>query len=184
MASYVYYDKSGIIRELITADYPARQGMAYDIFMYFDGVDVSPTKYNVTCRKPGEKPGFLTTSALSWDDATVPYSAERKLSNFEYYRTYHMLHIKVSSLDKGGLWQFTPNIDDKAGALFNLFVDSNTNEVVDKALSFADYQSLMDKLTELEARIDSLEAVKTASNDAQALDITEEDGVVSIKGVK
>ena len=64
MASYVYYDKSGIIRELITADYSARQGMAYDIFMYFDGVDVSPTKYNVTCRKPGEKPGFLTTSAL------------------------------------------------------------------------------------------------------------------------
>lgn len=179
MASYVYYDKSGIIRELITADYPARQGMAYDIFMYFDGVDASPTKYNVTCRKPGDdKPGFITT--LSWDDATVPYSAERKLSNFEYYRTYHMLHIKVSSLDKGGLWQFTPNIDGKANALLNLFVDSNTN-VVDKALSFADYQSLMDKLTELEARIDSLEAVSTASNDAQALDITEEDGVVSIK---
>ena len=61
------------------------------------------------------------------------------------------------------------------------YVERNTNEVVDKALSFADYQSLMDKLTELEARIDSLEAVKTASNDAQALDITEEDGVVSIK---
>lgn len=179
MASYVYYDKSGIIRELITVDYPARQGMAYDIFMYFDGVDVSPTKYNVTCRKPDKETGFITT--LSWDDATVPYSAERKLSNFEYYRTYHMLHIKVSSLGKGGLWQFTPNIDDKANALFNLFVDNNTNEVVDKALSFADYQSLMDKLAELEARIDSLEAVKTASNDAQALDITEEDGVVSIK---
>lgn len=179
MASYVYYDRSGIIRELITANYPARQGMAYDIFMYFDGVDVSPTKYNVTCRKPDKETGFITT--LSWEDATVPYSAERKLSNFKYYRTYNMLHIKVSSLDKSGLWQFTPNIDDKAGALFNLFVDSNTNEVVDKALSFADYQSLMDKLTELEARIDSLEAVKTASNDAQALDITEEDGVVSIK---
>lgn len=179
MASYVYYDRSGIIRELITADYPARQGMAYDIFMYFDGVDVSPTKYNVTCRKPNKETGLITT--LSWEDATVPYSAERKLSNFECYRTYNMLHIKVLSLDKGGLWQFTPNIDDKAGALFNLFVDSNTNEVVDKALSFADYQSLMDKLTELEARIDSLEAVKTASNDAQALDITEEDGVVSIK---
>lgn len=182
MASYVYYDKSGIIRELITADYPARQGMAYDIFMYFDGVDVSPTKYNVTCRKPDKETGLITT--LSWEDVTVPYSAERNLSNFEYYRTYHMLHIKVSSLDKGGLWQFTPNIDDKAGALFNLFVDSNTNEVVDKTLSFADYQSLMDKLTELEARIDSLEAVSTASNDAQALDITEENGVVSIKGVR
>lgn len=179
MASYFYYDKSGIIRELITADYPARQGMAYDIFIYFDGVDVSPTKYNVTCRKPDKETGLITT--LSWEDVTVPYSAERSLSNFKYYRTYHMLHIKVPSLDKGGLWQFTPNIDDKAGALLNLFVDSNTNEVVDKALSFADYQSLMDKLTELEARIDSLEAVKTASNDAQALDITEEDGVVSIK---
>lgn len=182
MASYVYYDKSGIIRELITADYPARQGMAYDIFMYFDGVDVSPTKYNVTCRKPDKETGLITT--LSWEDVTVPYSAERNLSNFKYYRTYNMLHIKVSSLDKGGLWQFTPNISDKAGALFNLFVDSNTNEVVDKALSFADYQSLMDKLTELEARIDSLEAVKTASNDAQTLDITEENGVVSIKGVR
>lgn len=182
MASYVYYDKSGIIRELITADYPARQGMAYDIFMYFDGVDVSPTKYNVTCRKPDKETGLITT--LSWEDVTVPYSAERKLSNFEYYRTYNMLHIKVSSLDKGGLWQFTPNIDDKASALFNLFVDSNTNEVVDKALSFADYQSLMDMITELEARVDNLEKAKTASNDAQALDITEEDGVVSIKGVK
>lgn len=181
MASYVYYDKSGIIRELITADYPARQGMAYDIFMYFDGVDSTPSKYNVSCRKPDKTTGLLTT--LSWDDATVPYSAERNLSNFEYYRTYNMLHIKVSSLDKSGLWQFTPNIEDKANALLNLFVDSNTN-VVDKALSFADYQSLMDKLTELEVRIDSLEAVSTASNDAQALDITEEDGVVSIKGVK
>lgn len=179
MASYVYYDKSGIIRELITADYPARQGMAYDIFMYFDGVDSVPTKYNVTCRKPDKETGLITT--LSWEDVTVPYSAERNLSNFKYYRTYNMLHIKVSSLDKGGLWQFTPNIDDKAGALFNLFVDSNTNEVVDKTLSFADYQSLMDKLTELEARIDSLEAVKTSDSDAQTLDITEEDGVVSIK---
>lgn len=179
MASYVYYDKSGIIRELITADYPARQGMAYDIFMYFDGVDSAPAKYNVTCRKPDKETGLITT--LSWENVTVPYSAERNLSNFEYYKTYNMLHIKVSSLDKGGLWQFTPNIDDKAGALFNLFVDSNTNEVVDKALSFADYQSLMDKLTELEARIDSLEAVKTSDSDAQTLDITEEDGVVSIK---
>lgn len=179
MASYVYYDKSGIIRELITADYPARQGMAYDIFMYFDGVDSAPAKYNVTCRKPDKETGLITI--LSWENVTVPYSAERNLSNFEYYRTYNMLHIKVSSLDKGGLWQFTPNIDDKAGALFNLFVDSNTNEVVDKTLSFADYQSLMDKLTELEARIDSLEAVKTSDSDAQTLDITEEDGVVSIK---
>lgn len=182
MASYVYYDRSGIIRELITADYPARQGMAYDIFMYFGGVDSTPSKYNVSCRKPDKTAGLLTT--LSWEDATVPYSAERKLSNFEYYRTYNMLHIKVSSLDKGGLWQFTPNIEDKAGALFNLFVDSNTNEVVDEPLSFADYQSLMDMITELEARVDNLEKAKTASNDAQALDITEEDGVVSIKGVK
>lgn len=149
MASYVYYDKSGIIRELITADYPARQGMAYDIFMYFDGVDSAPTKYNVTCRKPDKETGLITT--LSWEDVTVPvpYSAERKLSNFEYYRTYNMLHIKVSSLDKGGLWQFTPNISDKAGALFNLFVDSNTNEVVDKALSLRTIKALWTSLPSL-----------------------------------
>lgn len=144
MATYVYYDTEGVIKEVIS-DYPYRKGSEeVAIYFYFEGSSTSEKAF-ITGKKPDKTTGAFAN--YEWVDDVIKFDADKKPSLFVYHQTYHFLKLTLT-FDLAGIWEITPTTENQACEIFNIYVQDNTNEVPE-TFTFSDYKSLLQKIKDL-----------------------------------
>ncbi len=186
MAMYVYFDKNGVLQEIVQ-DKSVRVGdyKANRIYMYFD---TSATISDVwfIMQSPD---GVLSTEVSIKDnqiDLSIPYQKNRDLHFFQDYQTYHFYYYDLDSVEVqySGLAYATvrANVDNAlyAQGLITFNVESNVIKL-DNGITQSQYDYLLvtysktKKLTEeLQAKVDELEAnlnaeIERATNEETAL---------------
>lgn len=186
MAMYVYFDKNGVLQEIVQ-DKSVRVGdyKANRIYMYFD---TSATISDVwfIMQSPD---GVLSTEVSIKDnqiDLSIPYQKNRDLHFFQDYQTYHFYYYDLDSVEVqySGLAYATvrANVNNAlyAQGLITFNVESNVIKL-DNGITQSQYDYLLvtysktKELTEeLQAKVNKLEAnlnaeIERATNEETTL---------------
>lgn len=186
MAMYVYFDKNGVLQEIVQ-DKSVRVGdyKANIIYMYFD---TSATISDVwfIMQSPN---GVLSTEVSIKDnqiDLSIPYQKNRDLHFFQDYQTYHFYYYDLDSVEVqySGLAYATvrANVDSflYAQGLITFNVESNVIKL-DNGITQSQYDYLLvtysktKELTEeLQVKVNELEAnlnaeIERATNEENTL---------------
>ena len=186
MAMYVYFDKNGVLQEIVQ-DKSVRVGdyKANRIYMYFD---TSATISDVwfIMQSPD---GILSTEVSIKDnqiDLSIPYQKNRDLHFFQDYQTYHFYYYDLDSVEVqySGLAYATvrANVDNSlyAQGLITFNVESNVIKL-DNGITQSEYDYLLvtysktKELTEeLQVKVNELEAnlnaeIERATNEENTL---------------
>lgn len=186
MAMYVYFDKNGVLQEIVQ-DKSVRVGdyKANRIYIYFD---TSATISDVwfIMQSPD---GVLSTEVSIKDnqiDLSIPYQKNRDLHFFQDYQTYHFYYYDLDSVEVqySGLAYATvrANVDNAlyAQGLITFNVESNVIKL-DNGITQSQYDYLLvtysktKELTEeLQAKVNELEAnlnaeIERATNEETTL---------------
>ena len=156
MTSYVYYDKTGILKEFITIR-DARKGdndnTIYFCFEQHKDMDVGsavlPT-VAISYKRP--KDTDSQTLQGQWVSEEVPYDEMRPLRYFKYFKHFTFYKITPPALDQEGIWVFTPMLDNNACGVFTANVQDNSIQL-DPLMTISNFYYLLDKINNLETTL-------------------------------
>lgn len=153
--TYVYYDKTGRVREFVT-DFPPRKGTEkHTLGLIFESEqeseDVPPIPV-IKIRLPDGTESGINAKNIK---EIIPFDPDRPLRFLKYYTTYHIHTVEIPQLGQSGVWILTATVNGVAYGDYNFYVSDNANGV-DGTFTFSDYYSVMTKINELSQKITEL----------------------------
>lgn len=157
---FLYFDKNGILKEIIN-DEALRKASNGTIYAYFDG-DIVFNDLYFYIKKSNNETLTHTQVEIQRELREVPYSKDRKLNYFEYFKKYNFYKYDLQSedLNVAGLWELTIqgydlNAMPYAFGSFIGLVEDNAIKV-DTNITQAEYEELK-KLLSLKATWSEIE---------------------------
>ena len=104
---FLYFDKNGVLKEIIN-DKALRKASSGTIYAFFDG-DVVFNDLYFYIRKSNDETLTHTQSEMQRELREIPYSKDRKLNYFEYFKKYNFYKYDLQNedLNVAGLWELT-----------------------------------------------------------------------------
>lgn len=157
---FLYFDKNGVLKEIIN-DEALRKASNGTIYAYFDG-DIVFNDLYFYIKKSNNETLTHTQVEIKRELREVPYSKDRKLNYFEYFKKYNFYKYDLQSedLNVAGLWELTIqgydlNAMPYAFGSFIGLVEDNAIKV-DTNITQAEYEELK-KLLSLKATWSEIE---------------------------
>ena len=141
---YIYFDRNGVLREIINTKVTAVGSANQYIYAYYEGQAATPSGV-IRFRLPdGTLMPGAAPAAGTVESGEIPYDKNRDLKYFEYGKTYKFLKwsIDVATIVNGSVAATITYTDNDVMEMFTFEV---TNSVVDLAqtMSMSDYQYLL-----------------------------------------
>ena len=143
---FLYFDKNGVLKEIIN-DKALRKASSGTIYAFFDG-DVVFNDLYFYIKKSNNETLTYTQIEIQRELREVPYSKDRKLNYFEYFKKYNFYKYDLQSedLNVAGLWELTIqgydlNSSPYAFGSFIGLVENNAIKV-DTNITQAEYEEL------------------------------------------
>ena len=104
---FLYFDKNGVLKEIIN-DKALRKASSGTIYAFFDG-DVIFNDLYFYIKKSNDETLTHTQAEMQRELREIPYSRDRKLNYFEYFKKYnfHKYDLQSEDLNVAGLWELT-----------------------------------------------------------------------------
>lgn len=104
---FLYFDKNGVLKEIIN-DEALRKASNGTIYAYFDG-DIAFNDLYFYIKKSNDETLTHTQAEMQRELREIPYSRDRKLNYFEYFKKYNFYKYDLQSedLNVAGLWELT-----------------------------------------------------------------------------
>ena len=157
---FLYFDKNGVLKEIIN-DEALRKASNGTIYAYFDG-DIVFNDLYFYIKKSNNETLTHTQAEIQRELREIPYSRDRKLNYFEYFKKYnfHKYDLQNEDLNVAGLWELTIqgydlNAMPYAFGSFIGLVEDNAIKV-DTNITQAEYEELK-KLLSLKATWSEIE---------------------------
>ena len=157
---FLYFDKNGVLKEIIN-DKALRKASSGTIYAFFDG-DVVFNDLYFYIKKSNDETLTHTQAEIQRESREIPYSRDRKLNYFEYFKKYNFYKYDLQNedLNVAGLWELTIqgydlNSMPYAFGSFIGLVEDNAIKV-DTNITQAEYEELK-KLLSLKATWSEIE---------------------------
>jgi hypothetical protein len=152
MASYCYYDSSGVLKEFVNTIVSRKGDDGNVVYFYFDSVTPVNNGVKIFWKRSDGYGSFY--AGLATATVQVPYDKNRTLKYFSYYTDYvcYKLTLGVEALALSGLLILTPNITTqvtdenttktKSYGVYNVTVEDN-NVALDESMSLSNFYYLL-----------------------------------------